>query len=133
MEIVTSRVLLTSADPGRLTDFYRKRIGLAVFREYPGGTVLHAGGGGLIEIPGHMSVDGPSSGAGLWLQVRNIAAARQELIGAGVAIEREPVTEPWGLVEMHVRDPDGRLLIFVEIPEDHPLRRDQRPAPTVTD
>lgn len=133
MEILTSRVLLTSADPVRLTEFYRDQLGLAIFREYPGGTVLHAGGGGLIEIPSHMSADAVTGGSSLWLQVRDIAAARDELAAAGVSIEREPVTEPWGLVEMHVDDPDGRRLIFVEIPADHPLRRDQRPAPTVTD
>src|ERR1700752_3436298 len=37
--------------------------------------------------------------------------------------------EPWGLHEMHVVDPDGVLLIFVQIPPDHPLRRDTRGDP----
>jgi lactoylglutathione lyase len=32
----------------------------------------------------------------------------------------------WGLHEMHVTDPDGVTLIFVQIPENHPLRRDGR-------
>jgi hypothetical protein len=27
---------------------------------------------------------------------------------------------------MHVADPDGVTLIFVQVPEDHPLRRDAR-------
>jgi hypothetical protein len=27
---------------------------------------------------------------------------------------------------MHVTDPDGVTLIFVQIPPDHPLRRDTR-------
>ncbi|HEY0227732.1 MAG TPA: VOC family protein, partial [Mycobacterium sp.] len=31
-----------------------------------------------------------------------------------------------GLKEMHVTDPDGLTLIFVEVPGDHPLRRDTR-------
>jgi hypothetical protein len=33
---------------------------------------------------------------------------------------------------MHVTDPDGVTLIFVQIPADHPLRRDvraERPKP----
>ena len=34
--------------------------------------------------------------------------------------------EPWGLHEMHVTDPEGVTLIFLEIPPDHPLRRDTR-------
>jgi lactoylglutathione lyase len=32
----------------------------------------------------------------------------------------------WGLHEMHVTDPDGTTLIFVQIPAEHPLRRDAR-------
>ena len=41
-------------------------------------------------------------------------------------IAREARQEPWGLHEMHVVDPDGVLLIFVQIPPEHPLRRDTR-------
>ena len=41
-------------------------------------------------------------------------------------LTREPRTEPWGLIEMHATDPDGRTLIVVQIPADHPLRKDTR-------
>jgi hypothetical protein len=30
---------------------------------------------------------------------------------------------PWGLLELWVEDPDGNELRFIEVPEDHPLRR----------
>jgi hypothetical protein len=30
---------------------------------------------------------------------------------------------------MHVTDPDGVTLIFVQVPADHPLRRDTRRDP----
>jgi hypothetical protein len=43
-----------------------------------------------------------------------------------VPVAREARQEPWGLHEMHVSDPDGVLLIFVQVPETHPLRRDNR-------
>jgi lactoylglutathione lyase len=43
-----------------------------------------------------------------------------------VDIARDARREPWGLLEMHVIDPDGVTLIFVQVPEDHPLRRDTR-------
>ncbi|ACY22777.1 Glyoxalase/bleomycin resistance protein/dioxygenase [Gordonia bronchialis DSM 43247] len=126
MEILTSRVLLRSRDPERLQQFYRHQLRLAVAREYPGGMVFHAGNG-LIEIPGHRSDEASDvTGDILWLQVRDAAATERELRAGGVTIAREPVTEPWGLIEMHVTDPDGRLLIVVEIPADHPLRRDTR-------
>jgi hypothetical protein len=62
----------------------------------------------------------------LWLQVRDLAATQRELQSREVAIAREARQEPWGLREMHVADPDGVTLIFVEVPADHPMRRDVR-------
>lgn len=125
MEVLTSRILLTSPDPEVLTTFYRDRLGLAVAREYPGGVVFHAGTS-HIEIPAHMPSDQPG-GDTLWLQVRDIRSERDRLAADGVPIVSEPETKPWGLVEMSISDPDGRTIIIVEIPADHPLRRDQRP------
>ncbi|QTI68082.1 VOC family protein [Gordonia polyisoprenivorans] len=128
MEVLSSRVLLRSRDPESLQHFYRHQLRLAVAREYPGGVVFYAGNG-LIEVPGHMSSDLDTtiepSGA-LWLQVRDVSAVERELRSAHATIEREPLTEPWGLIEMHVRDTDGRLLIIVEVPPTHPLRLDNR-------
>jgi lactoylglutathione lyase len=127
MEILASRVLLRPADYDRSLSFYRDALGLAIFREYPGGTVLYAGQS-LIELAGHgtpAEPGGPFPGA-LWLQVRDVYAAQQELEGRGVAIAREARQEFWGLHEMQVLDPDGVTLIFVQIPAEHPLRRDIR-------
>lgn len=127
MEILSSRVLLRPADYPRSLRFYRDELGLAIAREYPGGTVFYAGQS-LIEIAGHgepATVSGAFSGA-LWLQVRDVYAVEQELRERGVTITREARREMWGLHEMHVSDPDGVTLIFVQIPGDHPLRRDAR-------
>ena len=49
-----------------------------------------------------------------------------ELESRNVPIAREAKREPWGLHELHVTDPDGVTLIFVQVPETHPLRRDSR-------
>ena len=46
-----------------------------------------------------------------------------ELRSAGVRVLREPVTEPWGLREMWIADPDGLEMAVIEVPADHPLRR----------
>jgi predicted enzyme related to lactoylglutathione lyase len=59
----------------------------------------------------------------LWLQVRDLAAARQKLGERGVPILREPRREPWGLLEMWIADPDGLRICIVEVPAEHPLRR----------
>jgi|ERR1700694_641520 catechol 2,3-dioxygenase-like lactoylglutathione lyase family enzyme len=127
MEILASRVLFRPADYQRSLSFYRDGIGLAIAREYGVGTVFYAGSS-LIELAGHgapSEAGGPFPGA-LWLQVRDIYAAQAELEARGVTIAREARREPWGLDEMHVTDPDGVTLIFVQVPETHPLRRDSR-------
>lgn len=123
MEILASRVLLRPADYRRSLEFYRDTLGLAIAREYPGGTVFFAGQS-LIELAGH-GEPATFSGA-LWLQVRDVYRTEQDLRDRGVTIGREARQEPWGLHEMQVLDPDGVILIFVQIPAEHPLRRDVR-------
>lgn len=122
MEILASRVLIRPADYQRSLRFYRDELGLAIAREYGAGTVFYAGQS-LIELAGHGS---PNAGGTLWLQVRDIHATQAELEGRGVPITRAAQREPWGLHEMQVRDPDGVTLIFVQVPDNHPLRRDPR-------
>ena len=62
----------------------------------------------------------------IWLQVRDVRAEHDRLAESGVRVVRKPVLEPWGLVEMWIEDPDGVPVVLVEVPVDHPLRRDQR-------
>ena len=125
MEVLNSRVLLHPTDPERSRAFYRDTLGLAVYREFGSGpergTVFFIGGG-LLELVGR-SESPYSPGMGLWLQVRDVAAAHWELAERGVEIRREPRQEPWGLIEMWVADPDGVRICVVEVPADHPLRR----------
>ncbi|BBZ00855.1 hypothetical protein MCHIJ_02920 [Mycolicibacterium chitae] len=127
MEILASRVLFRPSDYQRSLSFYRDDLGLALAREYGGGTVFYAGQS-LIELAGHGAppAGSPPFPGALWLQVRDLYATQAELQSRGVAIAREARREPWGLHEMHVDDPDGVTLIFVEVPDDHPLRRDTR-------
>ncbi|GAA4557914.1 VOC family protein [Pseudonocardia xishanensis] len=126
MEILAGRVLLRPSDPDETAAFYREALGLAVYREFPGGTVFFLGGG-FLEISAHAAESGaPRTGVALWMQVRDLAAAHKELADKGVPILREPRREPWGLDEMWIADPDGVPIGVVEIPPEHPLRRDTR-------
>lgn len=122
MEILASRMLIRPTDYQRSLAFYRDEIGLAIARDYGAGTVFYAGQS-LIEVAGH---GGPDAGGTMWLQVRDVYATEQELTSRNVPIAREARQEPWGLHEMQVTDPDGVTLIFVQVPESHPLRRDNR-------
>ena len=108
MDVLSSRILLRPADLARSREFYRDILGLGIYREFGSpadpATVFFLGGG-LLEISGH--ADGPP----------------------GRCVLRDPVAEPWGLTEMWIEDPDGVRIVLVEVPADHPLRRDSRPAP----
>ena len=121
MEVLASRVLLHPVDTERSLHFYRHVLGLAVYREFPGGTVFFLGGG-FLELSG--SAQEPAGEAiALWLQVRDLAAAHREL---AAHVVREPRQEPWGLHEMWITDPDGTRIVLVQVPADHPIRRDSR-------
>jgi catechol 2,3-dioxygenase-like lactoylglutathione lyase family enzyme len=133
VEVLSSRILLRPADLGRSRHFYRDVLGLAIYREFgppadPG--MVFFLGPGFLEVSGHS--DGNRNAGNwmmLWLQVRDVGAEHERLSAAGVRILREPVTEPWGLAEMWIEDPDGVRIVLVEVPADHPLRRDPRSSP----
>ncbi|ACY98216.1 MULTISPECIES: VOC family protein [Thermomonospora] len=132
MDVLSSRILLRPADPARSHRFYRDVLGLAVYREFgppeePG--VVYFLGQGLLEVSGR-SAEGPGAALMLWLQVRDVHAEHRRLREAGVTVLREPRQEPWGLIEMWIADPDGVRIALVEVPADHPLRRDPRPLPS---
>jgi catechol 2,3-dioxygenase-like lactoylglutathione lyase family enzyme len=130
VDVLSSRSLLRPSHPDRSRRFYRDVLGLAVYREFgppddPG--VVFFLGPGLLEVSGRS--DGPvGRSVTIWIQVRDVRAERERLAAAGVRIAREPVTEPWGLTEMWIEDPDGLPIVLVEVPADHPLRRDPGPG-----
>jgi catechol 2,3-dioxygenase-like lactoylglutathione lyase family enzyme len=130
MDVLSSRIILRPADPERSRRFYRDTLGLAVYREFgppdSPGTVFFLGGG-FLEVSGHADDDGVvARGLAIWIQVRDLGVEHARLAAAGVPVLRGPQREPWGLHEMWAEDPDGVRLVLVEIPADHPLRRDQR-------
>ena len=131
MEVLSSRILLHPVDLARSRHFYRDVLGLAVNREF--GTLADPSvvfflGGGLLEISGP-TASPPGRSVQIWLQVRDVHAEHDRLTGAGAHVLREPTVEPWGLTEMWIEDPDGVRIVLVEVPADHPLRRDSRLSP----
>lgn len=125
MEVLAGRVLLHPVDPERSQRFYRDTLGLAVYREFDGGVVFFLGGG-FLEVSGSSTGGAAPAGLDLWIQVRDVGAEHAKLVAREVEILRAPRREPWGLIEMWIADPDGVRIVLVEVPEDHPLRRDTR-------
>jgi predicted enzyme related to lactoylglutathione lyase len=128
VDVLSSRILVRPGDLHRSLRFYRDVLGLAVYREF--GPPDHPGvvfflGPGFLEVSGH-AAGTPGRSLMIWIQVRDVRQEHTRLTAAGVPVLREPVTEPWGLIEMWIEDPDGIQIVLVEIPADHPLRRDQR-------
>jgi len=130
VDVLSSRILLHPSDLDRSRRFYRDVLGLAIYREFgppddPG--MVFFLGQGLLEVSGHAA--GPAGhSVMIWIQVRDIRAEHARLAAAGVPVIRGPATEPWGLTEMWIEDPDGIRIVLVEVPPGHPLRRDPRPA-----
>jgi predicted enzyme related to lactoylglutathione lyase len=124
MDVLASRILLHPRDLPRTLQFYGQTLGLAVFREWGAGDhrgVVFFAGNGLIEVSGAGPPEATDA-TRILLQVRDLDAERDRLAAAGVEIAAEPETKPWGLIEMIVRDPDGRSLVLVEVPPGHPQR-----------
>jgi catechol 2,3-dioxygenase-like lactoylglutathione lyase family enzyme len=118
VDILSSRILLRPGDLDRSRRFYRDVLGLAIYREFgpaddPG--VVFFLGPGLLEVSGHTA--GPAGqSVMIWIQVRDVRAEHARLAAAGVPIIRGPATEPWGLTEMWIHDPDGIQIVLVEFP-----------------
>ncbi|MFD7103162.1 VOC family protein [Streptomyces celluloflavus] len=124
VQVLSSRVLVRPADPERSRAFYGGALGLQIYREFGTGPergTVYFLGGGFLEVSGRSA--GPATGTlQLWLQVADVGAAHAELSARGVEVLRPPVTEPWGLIEMWIADPDGHRIVLIEVPTDHPLR-----------
>ena len=151
MDVLTSRTIIHPSDLDRSIAFYGEALNLPVAREFGAGQgrgVVFFAGGGLVEVVGgHGAPDDPDDpddpGPGsddpgrsaeprvaLWFQVRDVKATIEDLSSRGVHAVRAPTLEPWGLIEAWIDDPDDLRIHVVEVPADHPLRRDQRDLAT---
>jgi catechol 2,3-dioxygenase-like lactoylglutathione lyase family enzyme len=125
MEVLSSRLLLSTPDLSASRRFYEETLGLRVAREFGRDGevtgVVYFLGGGFLEV----SVGAPvgSPGAALWLQVPDLASTARDLEARGVPVRKPAGRMPWGLDELWILGPDGLEIKIVEVPASHPLRR----------
>src|SRR3954451_20277216 len=96
MDVLSSRLLLRPSDPDRSHRFYRDTLGLAIHRQFgspeaPG--LVFFLGNGFLEVSGRSS-GAPGAALAIWIQVVDVHAEHQRLLGAGAPIPREPRQEP---------------------------------------
>jgi predicted enzyme related to lactoylglutathione lyase len=125
MEVLSSRVLIHPKDFERSLRFYSESLGLHIYREWGSGSnrgVVFFLGGGFLELSGSSHTTA-NVNVGLWLQVRDVDAVGDVLKETRVDVIELPTDKPWGLREMQIRDPDGLIIVIVEVQENHPLRQ----------
>jgi catechol 2,3-dioxygenase-like lactoylglutathione lyase family enzyme len=108
IELLQFRPNLFVKDVAVATHFYRDVIGLPVHAEFPDGSFAMLGGHGGAEVALVKHDDPPAAEA--YLYVRGAAALLAKCEAAGFEITRPLTSQPWGLLDFVVRDPDGHLI-----------------------
>lgn len=104
-------LLLDSSNAAELVRFYRDRLGIPLVEERHGSDPHWACflEGVHFAIHAKAGLAGAPRAVQISFEVEDVDAAVAELRAAGVTIEQEPVTRPYGRLAA-VRDPDGNLV-----------------------
>ncbi len=108
IELLSFRPNLFVRDVEKATAFYRDVIGMEVHVAFPDGSFAMLGGHGDAEVALVRHEDPPPGEA--YLYVRGVEALLGKCELAGFEITRPLTTQPWGLRDFVVRDPDGHLI-----------------------
>lgn len=108
IELLSFRPNLLVRDVAAATSFYRDVIGMPVHVEFPDGSFAMLGGHGGAELA-LVRHDDPQPGEA-YLYVNGVEALLASCESAGFEIVRPLTTQPWGLRDFVVRDPDGHLI-----------------------
>ena len=122
-------VIIWTDDLGRMVDFYRDTLGLTPHSERPH-FVSFKWGDVRLGIGSHSGVKGRSSDpyrVMVNLDVGDIHATHERLLGAGVEFIRPPEPERWGGWVCTFTDPDGNILQLLEQPKAANRPRSWRP------
>lgn len=59
-------------------------------------------------------------------RIRRVQAQLELLADRGATVTREARKEPWGLLDGWIQDLDGTRIVLLQVPDEHPIRRDLR-------
>jgi len=101
---------IATADTDAAKAFYGGVLGLSVVMDH-GWIVTLAGEGEAMPQISFASEGGSGTPVpDLSIEVDDLDEAHRRLVAARVPLEYDPVSEPWGVRRLFVRDPFGRLL-----------------------
>jgi len=128
--IIELRVVLTTREYERLTQFYCEGLGIepaAIWNNGQGQALLLDMGHATLEIFDEAQaemIDELETGKRvsgqirLGLQVPDLKAAIERLLAHGATLVHPPVMTPWGDYNVRLQDPDGMQITLFQAPED---------------
>ena len=104
------RVVVPTSHFDDAVEFYGRRLGWPVTKEFPGGRIFGWGADARIEVLDDAGAGRSTTSCAL--QVDDADALHEQLVAAGVAVVEPPADQPWGHRNFAVEDPAGTRLIF---------------------
>jgi lactoylglutathione lyase len=103
-----------SADVTAAHDFYHRILGLELLMDH--GWIRTYGSPAKMRVQVSIAAEGGSGTAvpDLSIEVDDLDELLARLAEARIALEYGPVTEPWGVRRVFVRDPLGKLINFLQ-------------------
>lgn len=117
---------LQSDDPQALAGFYQGLLGLDIVMDQGFVVTLQGAETGPVQLT---VLSGGGSGApapALSVEVDDLDAVIARMADMGVEAEYGPVTEPWGVRRLFVRDPEGTLVNILTHSRDGAGRNTER-------
>ncbi|MEM6487307.1 MAG: VOC family protein [Pseudomonadota bacterium] len=120
--------------------FYVDRLGFRVLRKNPDNTAALVARGAvrlmLIRVPDRKALAATREHLSAYVWAADVDALYAELAPALAGLPdwrvRPPFTQPYGVREFHVKDPDGFLLFFAEDTLQDALAGDDPAVPSAT-
>lgn len=115
-QLLSGVPILISNDFDRTASFYG-RLGFSEIDRHGGHYLIIRRDGVELHFRGQVDHDPAASLMRVYVRILNVNALDREwsaltLPKEGIPSYTPPVLQPWGMIELNIRDPDGTLLVF---------------------